>query len=171
MHRLFHVSEDPNIRIFLPRPSPSRFEGLVADVVFAISEKLLHNYLLPRDCPRVSYYAHARTSEHDKQYFLANSTAEYVVAIEQRWYERARECTIYCYEFPTDDFVVLDEGAGYYVSYKSVEPLRLVAIHDCIRALQERKVELRVLDSLKQLAKEVSESTLQFSAIRMRNAL
>ena len=53
VHRLFHISEEGGIDQFDPRPSPSFFAEIKGDVVFAISGKLLHNYLLPRDCPRV----------------------------------------------------------------------------------------------------------------------
>jgi len=71
-HTLFHISEDADIKIFNPRPSPSYFEGIRGNVVFAISEKLLHNYLFPRECPRVAFYAGDKTSQLIRTNFLGS---------------------------------------------------------------------------------------------------
>lgn len=71
--RLFHISEEPGIKMFVPRPSPSHFDGITGNVVFAISESLLHNYLLPRDCPRVTYYASETTTTEESAIFFENS--------------------------------------------------------------------------------------------------
>ena len=53
---LFHISEESDIARFEPRASgypipPGHL------VVWAIDESRLCNYLLPRECPRVTYYA------------------------------------------------------------------------------------------------------------------
>ena len=55
--KLYHVSEEPDIEVFEPRPSPQNYESIKGNVVFAVNDIMLHNYLLPRDCPRVTYYA------------------------------------------------------------------------------------------------------------------
>ncbi|MDB4902803.1 MAG: hypothetical protein JWQ63_2084 [Mucilaginibacter sp.] len=65
--RLFRISEEPGIKIFEPRTSPSHFENISENVVYAISGNLLHNYLLPRDCPRITYYLLSKTTEADKK--------------------------------------------------------------------------------------------------------
>ncbi|RFM27351.1 hypothetical protein [Deminuibacter soli] len=44
MPRLFHISETPGITLFEPRPSPSFFEGIAGEVVFAIEERLVAGY-------------------------------------------------------------------------------------------------------------------------------
>jgi hypothetical protein len=54
--RLFHVSEQANIGRFDPRPS----EFASVPVVWAIDDARLRNYLVPRDCPRVTFYAGPR---------------------------------------------------------------------------------------------------------------
>jgi len=54
---LYHVSEYSHIERFEPRPPPCSGVGPVESVVWAIDEEHLHNYLLPRDCPRVTFYA------------------------------------------------------------------------------------------------------------------
>jgi hypothetical protein len=168
--RLFHISEKPNIKIFEPRPSPSYFERLKGDVVFAITDMLLHNYLLPRDCPRVTFYSNQDTAQADKEKFLGSSGSDYVVAIESRWYKVIKQTTLYCYEFPVDAFIELDREAGYYVSYDRVTPLAVRPIGDALGELLERNVEMRIMPTLWPLAEEVSKSSLQFSLIRMRNA-
>ena len=47
---LFHVSEEFGIDRFEPRPS----EYVSGFVVWAIDTDRLRNYLLPRECPRVT---------------------------------------------------------------------------------------------------------------------
>lgn len=168
--RLFHISEQPGISVFTPRPSPSHFDNISADVVFAISEQLLHNYLLPRDCPRVTFYAGGNTTDADKQRFMGNTTASHVIAVESGWYQQIKETTLYCYEFLPDDFMLIDECAGYYVSYKPVVPITVTIIGDIMAALLNRDIELRFMPSLTEIADAVRNSSLQFSLIRMRNA-
>jgi hypothetical protein len=126
--KLFHISEQPGISIFNPRPSPSHFDNITGDVVFAISEELLHNYLLPRDCPRVTFYAGPNTTDIDKQRFMGDTSAKHIVIIESEWYERIKQTTLYCYEFAADGFMLIDECAGYYVSYKPAMPITVTVI-------------------------------------------
>src|SRR5690242_11234728 len=104
---LFHISEEPGIERFEPRLSSSHPEP----VVWAIHEERLHNYLLPRECPRVTYFAHATTSAADVERFLGSSRA--VVAVESGWWDRLRTCRLTCYHLPKDTFTCYDECAGY----------------------------------------------------------
>jgi hypothetical protein len=171
VHRLFHISEEGGIDQFDPRPSPSFFPEIKGDVVFAISGKLLHNYLLPRDCPRVTYYAGPATSPEDRQTFLGGSRATHVVAIEAGWFSRVKATTLYCYEFAADHFTCLDEVAGYYISYEPEMPVSRRRIDDILGGLRKRDVELRILPELWTLANAVKNSSLSFSLIRMRNAV
>jgi hypothetical protein len=169
--RLFHVSEQPGITLFEPRKSPSCFPAIKGDVVFAIADKLLHNYLLPRDCPRVTWYAGAQTTNSDKDRFIGASAADYIIVVESGWYRLIQEAILYCYEFPVESFSMLDECAGYYISYEAVSPLYVTPVTDIVTELLSRKVELRFTPSLIRLADEVSKSSLNFSLIRMRNAV
>jgi hypothetical protein len=168
--KLFHISQQPSISIFTPRPSPSHFDNVTGDVVFAISEELLHNYLLPRDCPRVTFYAGPNTSDNDKQRFMGSSTASHIVIVENGWYECIKQTILYCYELAPDDFILIDECAGYYVSYKPAIPVAVTVINDIMAALLNRQIELQFTPSLVGIADAVKESSLQFSLIRMRNA-
>jgi hypothetical protein len=171
VHRLFHISEEDGIESFDPRPSPSFFAEIKGDVVFAISDKLLHNYLLPRDCPRVTYYAGPTTSPEDRQTFLGQSRASHVVAIEAGWFPRVNGSALYCYEFEPGNFTCLDEVAGYYISYGQEIPVSRRRIDDIFGELLKGDVELRVLPELWTLANAVKDSSLSFSLIRMRNAV
>lgn len=168
--RLFHISEQPGISVFEPRPSPSHFEDIKGDVVFAITDQLLHNYLLPRDCPRVTYYATDETTATDKDKFIGETAVRYVITVESGWYQRIKETVLYCYEFATDSFVLIDECAGYYISYEKVIPISIDPVSDILAELLSPNIELRFTPSLVQLADAVSKSSLNFSIIRMRNA-
>jgi hypothetical protein len=140
-------------------------------VVFAIAEPLLHNYLLPRDCPRVTYYANPGTSAEDRNHFLAGSGATHVIAIETDWFHRVNTTRLYCYEFLPHTFTLLDEIAGYYISHAPVIPIGVRRIDNIFDELLTRAhIELRVLPELRTLGNAVIASTLSYSLIRMRNA-
>jgi hypothetical protein len=168
--RLFHISDLPGIEIFNPRPSPSHFDALTGDVVFAISGRLLHNYLLPRDCPRVTYYLRDETSEEDKKLFFGYSRAEFIVTVPTEWYDTIKKTVLYCYEFSPDSFTLLDECAGYYISNKPEKPIDCRVITDVVAEVLLRNVELRITQALIPLSKAVNASSLAYSLIRMRNA-
>ena len=161
---LFHVSEEPGITRFEPRVSVGGAEPLV----WAITADRLCNYLVPRDCPRVTCYAGPRTSAADRR-FLGSSPV--VIAIEREWLDRLLSCRLYCYHLPPDTFECLDECAGYFVSRAPVVLVGLDVVTDAVAELRRRGVELRVVPSLWPLRDAVVASTLQFSMIRMRNAL
>jgi hypothetical protein len=161
---LFHVSENGAIERFAPRPHESGGDS----VVWAIDEQRLRNYLVPRECPRVTFYAGPETTAADKEHFLGDSPA--VVAVEYDWYDRLRSCILYCYNLPSGTFQCIDEGAGYFVSRDAVTPLRVDVVNDAVEALSRRNAELRLLPTLWPLRDAVVASSLQFSLIRMRNA-
>ena len=161
---LFHVSEQAGIDRFDPRWS----EIAGRNVVWAIDPDHLRNYLLPRECPRVTYYAGPQTESADVEKFLGKSEA--VVAIESGWFERIRSCRLFCYHLPGDTFECIDECAGYFVSNVAVVPTSVEVLDDLILELLKRNVELRFVPSLWPLRDAVVASTLQFSLIRMRNS-
>ncbi len=166
---LYHVSEQPNITRFEPRP-PQATSGLTEDVVWAVDEEHLQNYLLPRDCPRVTFYALPTSDPADVERLMGQTAARFVVAIESKWLPILRATRLYLYRVPPETFVVQDQGAGHYVSREAAEPLEVVEVEDPLGALVKRDVELRVTPSLWKLRDAVVASTLQFSCIRMRNA-
>ncbi len=168
---LFHISDDPNIGRFVPRPAPDPATGLAGSMVWAIDYDHLPNYLLPRDCPRVTFYALPNSNPADVDRLLAGTSARRVVAIEAGWFGRVLTETIFLYELPADTFAVLDKGAGYYISREPVVPLSVRKIDDVVNELTQHDIELRIMPSLWKLRDAVVASTLQFSLIRMRNAV
>jgi hypothetical protein len=162
---LFHISEESGIERFEPLASQYT-SGLV---VWAIDDARLRNYLVPRECPRVTYYAGRDTTAADVERFLGSSPA--VIAIESGWLARLTSCRLYCYHMPPDTFECIDECAGYYVSPAVVIPVHVEVFNDPMAELARRGVELRFVPSLWPLADAVVASSLQFSLIRMRNAL
>ena len=162
---LYHVSEEPSIGVFEPRQLAPSGEPLV----WAIDDERLRNYLVPRECPRVTFFAGPRTTIADRERFLGSSPA--VVAIESGWFERVRSCRLFCYHLPGESFECRDPTAGYFVSRVAVTPMRIDVIQDPVLAILQRGVELRVLPDLWSLRDAVIASTLEFSIIRWRNAI
>lgn len=162
---LFHISEESGIERFEPRESEYTDEP----VVWAIDAERLRNYLVPRECPRVTYYAGSETTSADVERFLGSSPA--VVAVESGWLKRIRSCRLYCYHMPPETFECIDECAGYFVSRVSVVPAGIEIFDDPIAELLKRGVEISFVPNLWHLRDAVVASTLQFSLIRMRNAL
>lgn len=161
---LFHISDDADIARFDPRPS----EYTADPVVWSIDADHLRNYLVPRDCPRVTFYAGRQTTPADRERFLGASQA--VVAVEQSWLDRLRTARMFCYHLPPDTFECIDRSAGYFVSRLPVVPTRVDVIDDTVAELRRRNVELRIERNLWRLRDAVAASSLMFSIIRMRNA-
>lgn len=161
---LYHLSEEPDIAHFDPRPA----EGLSYPVVWAITRAKLRNYLFPRDCPRVTYFAGPKTTREDVERFLGPSPA--VAAFEAAWLDRVRSTTLYCYHLPEATFTCVDECAGYFHSRESVTPERVEVFDNLLSKLVSEGVEVRILPTLWPLRDAVVASTLSFSIIRMRNA-
>lgn len=165
--RLFHVSEESNIEIFKPR-KPSRTDiDNSKGLVWAINEQCLPNFLTPRNCPRVTYYSTDISLEKDKTRFFSSPDVQHVVAIENKWFEIMKNSTLYVYEFDRSDFILQDEIAGYYTSDKEQKPSNMIAISDIFKELFDKKVELRIIPNLWDLAEDIKKSTLNWSLCRM----
>lgn len=161
---LYNFSEEADIKRFEPRTkNPGD-----TPVVWAVSAERLRNYFLPRDCPRVTFFAGAGASAEDQARLLGDSAA--VVAFETSWLERVRRARLFCYHLPSDHFHCTDRNAGYYQSQAAVEPMDMDVIDDCLAALAAAGVEIRIVPSLWALHDAVLASTLSYSFIRMRNA-
>src|SRR5207253_10799706 len=123
--------------------------------VFAIADRMLHNCLLARDCPRVTFYAGPKSSDEDVRRLMRRSGARHVVAIESGWLQKIRECRLHCYRMPAENFRCIDECAGYYISRAGVVPISVRAIDDLLAELASRDVELRIMPSLRLLKEAV----------------
>lgn len=154
--RLFHVSEESDIKVFKPR-KPSRTDiDQSKGLVWAITEECLPNFLTPRNCPRVCYHS--------------DDFSEYVVAIEKGWLDRLKNTTLYLYEFELKNFMLQDEIAGYYVSSRDETPIRQYILSDLPAELKKRNVKLLVMDNLIEYGEEVRKTQTNWSLCRMRYA-
>src|ERR1043165_10151297 len=85
MPKLFHISDNGEIERFEPRLPPSAGAGVSGLCVWAIDEQHLPHYLLPRDCPRVTFYPLPTSSPDDIRHFFGPGPAaptHHVIAIE-----------------------------------------------------------------------------------------
>lgn len=160
--RLFHVSDRPDIGRFEPRVAA---DGALK--VWAIEERTLANYLLPRDCPRVCARPGPETAAAD---LALLDGAPAVVAIEAVWLERVRSARLFVYDMPPASFALEDRIAGYWTSTTTVEPASTRTLTDLPERIAERGARLSALPSLWPLHDRVAASSLDFSMIRMRNA-
>ena len=76
-----------------------------------------------------------------------------------------------CYHLPADAFQCIDQCAGYFVSEKPVRPVRVEVVDDLVMELLKRGVEVQFVPNPWPMHDAVVVSTLQFSSIRMRNAV
>jgi hypothetical protein len=166
---VYHVSDQAGIKLFEPRPAPER-SAISGDAVWAVDERHLPNYLLPRDCPRVCLSRNANTTEEDVQRFFGYTTANRIICVEWNWLAAIRDAVLYIYRLDSSPFECIDAGAGYYVSRKAVSPNSSTVISDVFDELKARDVELRFVSDLWPIHEAAAKSTLEFSMIRMRNA-
>lgn len=164
--RLYHVSEEPDIKEFIPR-LPTRAD-MNSDIglIWALCERTLPNFLTPRNCPRVCYHIGSNTTQSDIEKYLPENIS-HVVIIEKDWLEHLQNTVLYVYEFDDTDFYLQDECAGYYVSEK---PQILCAVHKIIDLeveLKKYNTELRTVDNLWEIAEEIKGTTLNWSICRM----
>lgn len=167
---LYHVSDNGTVEVFEPRDPPSPDAGVHDPSVWGVDDRHLVNYLLPRNCPRVTFYPVKESAKKDVNRLIGPSESSHVIVIEADWLERAWNCSLWVYAFSEEGFYCVDSGAGYFVTHQAVRPIRKTRIEYPILELVRRGVELRVVPSLWPIRDAVIESTLQFSCIRMRNA-
>jgi hypothetical protein len=166
MPRLFHVSEEAGIGRFEPRPN----YRVAGEMVWAVDEAHLANFLVPRRCPRITFARGPNTSAQDVTRFLPGEPRR-VVAFEARWLERVRACTLQVYEMPPETFEPELADAGYWISKRDVTPIACRVVTDVLGALTEAGAEVRVLQDFWPLCDAVAASTLEFSIIHKDEAL
>jgi len=164
MVRLFHVSEEPGIRRFEPRPN----YRVAGEMVWAVDEAHLANFLTPRACPRITFWRAAETTASDADLFLRG--AQRVVAFEAAWLERVRRCVLQVYELPPSGFEPELAEAGYWISREAVEPIGVEVVGDAMAALVAAGAEVRILQSFWPLSDAVARSSLGFSIIHKERA-
>lgn len=164
---LYHFSEEADIASFSPRAIASRPELPAA--VWAIDDEHAPLYWLPRDCPRVAFWALPTSTPGDTARFLGQTAARMVIAIEAGWLDRVRRTRLFAYHLPGESFSAI-EGPGYHISRVAVTPRRVEPVGDLLARIAARGVELRLTPSLWPLYRALLPATLHYSMIRMRNA-
>lgn len=167
--KLYHFSEEPDIRKFVPRRIPSEPPSAPAKV-WTIDEEHAPHYYFPRDCPRVCLWCGEGTTASDRERFFGLSETSRIIAIEVGWYDRVRRGRIYRYRFESGPFQLQDVNAGYYTATEAVQAVAVDQIDDLVQTLLQEGIELRVTPSLWPLVDAALNSTVSFSMIRMRNA-
>ena len=166
---LWHVSEDPDLEHF----APHRAQTALSDerLVWAIDTRHLPLYWFPRDCPRCTFWAGERTTETDAARFLHAGSASRIHVIEIAGSSACakRRCT--STECLKATFSESHDTAGYWMSREPVDAIGRITIGDLVGRHAEAAIELRTPLNLWPLWDDVVTSTLEFSGMRLRNAL
>ena len=159
--RLFHFSEEAGIAEFEP----------IDGSVWAINNEMAVNYLLPRDCPRVTFGIGDATSAVDASGFQAMARGfRRVIAIENGWVESVLSTKLTRYEFGEAGFHLQDETAGYWTSPDRQIPIGSTLIENLEAAIRSEGGLLIAAASIWPLVDQVTDSTLRYSVIRQSNA-
>ncbi|NHN30479.1 DUF6886 family protein [Paenibacillus agricola] len=167
--KLYHFSEEPDICIFEPRQLEYRLDEPAQ--VWAIDEFHAPHYFFPRDCPRVCIWPKDETTDEDMERFFGHSQNRRIVAWEAGWLDRMVKGCIYRYTFDPDDFILNHADAGYFTTTRTVKPLAVERIDNLLASITDLGIEVRITPSLMPLKQAILSSTVNFSMIRMKNAI
>lgn len=176
---LWHFSEDPSLRRFLPRPPQTtglpqaaglpQTLGASPSLIWAVDTRHAPMFWFPRDCPRGCIWPGPGTTPQDRMRFFGLSASPRVHVMESGWLDRMRECRLYAYRLPTVAFKPHDVG-GYWVAREPVDALDRVVIDDLLGRHATAGIELRITPSLWPFWDQVAASTVTYSGIRLRNS-
>jgi hypothetical protein len=167
---VLHFSEDPTIRRFVPRVSPTSQHA--EPFVWAVDGSRAPDYWFPRQCPRAMAWTVEASTPADRERILGPGCGERVHAVEYRWLDAMRTVRLYAYRLPGDRFRPIGEPAAHaMVAADPVEPLGPPdPVGNVLELHEQAGIQLRVLPNLWPFWNAVVESTLGFSGIRLRNA-
>ena len=168
-HALWHVSEDATLQRFVPHRARTALTDEL--LVWAVDTRHLPLFWFPRQCPRSTYWASARTTDDDVARFLDGRRDLRVHVIEADWHERVATTQLVLYRMPEATFSEDVDVAGYWRSREPVEPVERQMVEGLVERHDEAGIALRTAENLWPLWDQVTASTLEFSGIRLRNAL
>jgi hypothetical protein len=90
--------------------------------------------------------------------------------IEASWLERIRRVQLYAYRMPREPFEVVEDGR-FYIASTTVDAIEQVEVGDLLARHAGAGIELRIAPALYPLWDKVVETTLDYSGIRLRNAV
>ena len=165
-HALWHVSENAAIERFEPHVSSTAASS--EPRVWAVDTRHLPLYWFPRECPRGAFWAAPDTTRQDAE-LLGDSSRVHVV--ETGWLHRMRMARVVAYRLPEATFSRDGAVGGYWLSRHAVEPLEVVELGDLVERHEASGIELRALPNLWPTWNRVAASSVEFSGIRLHNAL
>lgn len=166
---LWHVSEDSGLTRFAPHRAKTALTD--EELVWAVDTRHLPLYWFPRDCPRCTFWAGEHTADTDVERFLDGDRRMRIHVIEDRWLDRVAMAQLQLYRMPEATFAESLDTAGYWMSREPVEALERVTIGDLVGRHAAAGIPLRTMPNLWPLWDSVVASTLEFSGMRLRNAI
>jgi len=136
--------------------------------VWAVDERYAWLYWFPRDCPRACFTASEYTTDDDVDRWLDGDRTRRVAVIETGWLERFRAVRLYAYRLPSETFEPWDK---FFVSRETMTPVELIEVGDLLVRHGDAGTELRIAPALYPLWDRVIATTLDYSGIRLRNAV
>ncbi len=124
--------------------------------------------LVPAGVPARLLQRDEDTTDEDVERWLDGDRTRRVGVIETGWLERFRAARVYAYRLPPESFERWDK---FFISRETVVPIEVVELGDLLTRHAEAGNELRIAPSLYPLWDKVIETTLDFSGIRLRNAV
>lgn len=166
---VLHFSEDPTITEFVPHVAATAQQPEA--YVWAVDHDRCPDYWFPRQCPRAMAWLGENTTTADRLAILGPSASR-VHMVEYGWLEAIRRASVYAYRLAAEAFEPFGDPPHAMVSTVPVRPLGppepvgdLLALHD------GAGIELRVVNNLWPWWDAVIASTVEFSGIRLKNAL
>ena len=158
-----HYSEDPDITEFTPHVPATNPTS--APLVWTIEPAYAPLYWFPRDCPRVTVWAHDG-EQRDRLRAAWECVAgrlHFAGAGDEAW---LRQTQLFEYSFAPDAFAPWPDAEGQWVAREIVQPVGVRPIGDLVAAHATAGVELRFDVDLAARRAEVVASGLPFSIVR-----
>jgi hypothetical protein len=110
------------------------------------------------------------TSDDDVERWLDGDRTRRVAVVETAWLERIRAVKLYAYRMPREPFQVVEDGR-FYIASETVDAIERVDVGDLLARHADEAIELRIAPALYPLWDSVIRTTLDYSGIRLRNAV
>jgi hypothetical protein len=109
--------------------------------------------------------------EKDDIKFLGNTVSKKVITLENKWIEKINSTILYKYTFEEGSFELNDAIAGYYVSKKTVKPIKIEKMNKLLDEIIKKDIEARITPNLYLLRDAIIKPDIKnHSKIRFRNA-